>query len=48
MEIGRGLGPNEGKILRIGLLGINATPNKVDLILRALDDALRYVSQSKL
>ncbi|XP_071878367.1 alanine-glyoxylate aminotransferase [Bombus fervidus] len=48
VEISRGLESTEGKILRIGLLGINATPKKVDLILRALDDALRYVSLSKL
>ena len=37
MEISRGLGPTVGKVLRIGLLGINATFDKVDLVLRALE-----------
>ncbi|XP_029032557.1 alanine--glyoxylate aminotransferase [Osmia bicornis bicornis] len=48
VEISRGLGPTVGKILRVGLLGINATPKKVDLLLRALDEGLRYARQSKL
>ncbi|KAK1116428.1 hypothetical protein K0M31_019047 [Melipona bicolor] len=37
VEISRGLGPTVGKILRVGLLGTNATFGKVDLVLRALE-----------
>ncbi|KOC63256.1 Serine--pyruvate aminotransferase, mitochondrial [Habropoda laboriosa] len=48
VEISRGLGPTVGKVLRIGLLGINATPKKVDLVLRALDEGLKQASTSKL
>lgn len=48
VEISRGLGPTVGKILRIGLLGINASPKVVDLVLRALDEGLRHASKSKL
>ncbi|CAK9797800.1 Alanine--glyoxylate aminotransferase [Anthophora quadrimaculata] len=48
IEISRGLGPTVGKILRIGLLGQNATSKNVDLVLRALDDGLRQASVSKL
>lgn len=43
VEISRGLGPTVGKILRVGLLGTNATFGKVDLVLRALE-----ILQSKL
>ncbi|OAD62061.1 Serine--pyruvate aminotransferase, mitochondrial [Eufriesea mexicana] len=48
VEVSKGLGPTVGKILRIGLLGINATPRKVDLVLLALDEGLKQASQSKL
>ncbi|XP_076248224.1 alanine-glyoxylate aminotransferase isoform X2 [Calliopsis andreniformis] len=48
VEISRGLGPTVGKILRIGLLGLNATFKNVDLILRALDEGLKDNSKSKL
>ncbi|CAK9829186.1 Alanine--glyoxylate aminotransferase [Anthophora retusa] len=48
IEISRGLGPTVGKILRIGLLGQNATSKNVDMVLRALDDGLRQASVSKL
>ncbi|XP_076760798.1 alanine-glyoxylate aminotransferase [Xylocopa sonorina] len=48
VEISRGLGPTAGKILRIGLLGINAAPEKVDLVLRVLDDVLKQATTSKL
>ncbi|KOX81337.1 Serine--pyruvate aminotransferase, mitochondrial [Melipona quadrifasciata] len=37
VEISRGLGPTVGKVLRVGLLGTNATFGKVDLVLRALE-----------
>lgn len=40
VEIAAGLGPTAGKILRIGLLGVNATFETVDLVLRALDAGL--------
>jgi len=36
LEIGAGLGPLKGKILRIGLMGESCTPNHVELILAAL------------
>ncbi|XP_014215576.1 serine--pyruvate aminotransferase, mitochondrial [Copidosoma floridanum] len=42
VEISGGLGPTAGKIVRIGLMGVNATPGHVDLVLRALDDGIRY------
>ncbi|XP_031840419.1 alanine-glyoxylate aminotransferase [Nomia melanderi] len=48
VEISKGLGPTVGKILRIGLLGINARPEKVDLVLRALDEGLKHVTPSKI
>ncbi|KAG6797742.1 serine--pyruvate aminotransferase, mitochondrial [Apis mellifera caucasica] len=48
VEISRGLGPTVGKFLRIGLLRVNATPEKVDLVLRGLDEGLKYASESKL
>nr|XP_033340517.1 serine--pyruvate aminotransferase, mitochondrial [Megalopta genalis]XP_033340518.1 serine--pyruvate aminotransferase, mitochondrial [Megalopta genalis] len=41
VEIAPGLGSTAGKVLRIGLLGINATFEIVDLVLRALDAGLR-------
>ncbi|XP_043248251.1 alanine--glyoxylate aminotransferase [Colletes gigas] len=48
VEIGRGLGPTMGQILRIGLLGINAKSETVDLVLRALDEGLKHASRPKL
>lgn len=48
VEISRGLGPTVGKVFRIGLLGVNATSEKVDLVLRGLDEGLKYASVSKL
>ncbi|KAJ8984921.1 hypothetical protein NQ317_012167 [Molorchus minor] len=42
LEINGGLGPTEGKVLRIGLMGYNATRQKVDLVLRVLQEALEH------
>ncbi|MBU8907310.1 pyridoxal-phosphate-dependent aminotransferase family protein [Desertibacillus haloalkaliphilus] len=41
LEIGGGLGELKGKVWRIGLMGYNANPNKVTLVLTALGSALR-------
>ncbi|KAI4501963.1 hypothetical protein M0802_002645 [Mischocyttarus mexicanus] len=48
VEISGGLGPTVGKIIRIGLMGINATYQHVDLLLDALDDALQFAINSKM
>lgn len=48
VEISGGLGPTVGKILRIGLLGINATPHHTELVLRALDEGFKYAMKSSL
>ncbi|XP_043484572.1 alanine--glyoxylate aminotransferase [Leptopilina heterotoma] len=42
VEISGGLGPTAGKIFRIGLMGINATINQVDLVLRVFDGSIKY------
>lgn len=41
VEIAGGLGPTVGKVWRIGLMGYNATPANVELVLAALADGLR-------
>lgn len=41
IEIGSGLGTLKGQIWRIGLMGMNATPNNVFLFLAALERILR-------
>ncbi|GAQ83213.1 Aminotransferase class V [Klebsormidium nitens] len=43
MEIAGGLGPTAGKVWRIGLMGANANPANVTLVLAAMEDALRHV-----
>ncbi|XP_016838221.1 serine--pyruvate aminotransferase-like [Nasonia vitripennis] len=48
LEIVGGMGPTAGKIIRIGLMGVNATSETVDLVLRALDDAVKYAKSSQL
>ncbi len=40
MEIGAGLGPLAGKIFRVGLMGTSSSPELVDLLLKALGEAL--------
>uniref|UniRef100_UPI00398EF097 alanine--glyoxylate and serine--pyruvate aminotransferase a isoform X1 n=2 Tax=Pristiophorus japonicus TaxID=55135 RepID=UPI00398EF097 len=47
IEITGGLGPTVGMVLRIGLMGINCTKANVDLVLRALKDALEHCKKSK-
>jgi alanine-glyoxylate transaminase/serine-glyoxylate transaminase/serine-pyruvate transaminase len=41
MEIAGGFGPLAGKVFRIGTMGYSSTAENVQLILRALADALR-------
>jgi len=48
VEISGGLGPTAGKVLRIGLMGINATPDHVDLALNALDEGIKFSRGQKL
>ncbi|NWS45428.1 SPYA protein, partial [Probosciger aterrimus] len=48
IDISGGLGPSEGKVLRIGLMGCNSTSRNVDRVLHALRDALRCCHHSKL
>eukprot|EP00076_Gallus_gallus_P007295 XP_003641783.2 serine--pyruvate aminotransferase [Gallus gallus] len=48
IEISGGLGPTAGKVLRIGLMGHNATQDNVDLLLQALRDALQHCQHSRL
>ncbi|KAM8789330.1 alanine--glyoxylate aminotransferase [Rhynchonycteris naso] len=48
IEITGGLGPSIGKVLRIGLLGHNATRENVDRVTEALKEALQRCPQNKL
>ncbi|MBZ3888042.1 Serine--pyruvate aminotransferase, mitochondrial [Sciurus carolinensis] len=48
IEIMGGLGPSVGKVLRIGLLGCNATRENVDRVTEALREALQHCSRNKL
>ncbi|XP_007532039.1 alanine--glyoxylate aminotransferase [Erinaceus europaeus] len=48
MEIMGGMGPSVGKVLRIGLLGYNATRENVDLLTEALREALQRCPHSKM
>ncbi|XP_057618832.1 alanine--glyoxylate aminotransferase [Chionomys nivalis] len=48
IEISGGLGPSEEKVLRIGLLGSNATMENVDLLVKALREALQHCPKNKL
>jgi alanine-glyoxylate transaminase/serine-glyoxylate transaminase/serine-pyruvate transaminase len=41
IEIGGGLGDLKGKILRIGMMGLNSSRRNVLLVLDALENALR-------
>lgn len=41
VEIAGGLGPTMGKVWRVGLLGANATPANVELVLAAFRDGLK-------
>ncbi|XP_051010331.1 alanine--glyoxylate aminotransferase [Acomys russatus] len=48
IEISGGLGPSEEKVLRIGLLGYNATTENVDRVAEALREALQRCPKNKL
>lgn len=48
IEISGGLGPTEEKVLRIGLLGYNATTENVDRVAEALREALQRCPKNKL
>ncbi|XP_059249874.1 alanine--glyoxylate aminotransferase isoform X2 [Mustela nigripes] len=48
IEITGGLGPSLGKVLRIGLLGCNATRENVDRVIHALQEALKHCPRSKM
>lgn len=48
IEIAGGLGPSFGKVLRIGLLGCNATRENVDRVTEALKEALQHCPRNKL
>ncbi|XP_053896316.1 alanine--glyoxylate aminotransferase [Malaclemys terrapin pileata] len=48
IEISGGLGPSEGKVLRIGLMGYNSTKYNVDRVLHAMKDALQHCHKNKL
>jgi len=43
LEIAGGLGPTAGRVWRIGMMGHNARPANVELVLAAMRDALTYV-----
>jgi alanine-glyoxylate transaminase/serine-glyoxylate transaminase/serine-pyruvate transaminase len=45
IEIGAGLGPLAGKVFRIGLMGTSSSPELVDLLSKALENALNSVAQ---
>lgn len=47
IEIAGGLGPTVGKVFRIGVLGYNATPEKVDRVLHALKEGLEYAKSQQ-
>nr|CAD7408571.1 unnamed protein product [Timema cristinae] len=42
IEIAGGLGPTAGQVFRIGLMGYNATADKVDLVLKAVREGLQH------
>ncbi|KAM5327032.1 alanine--glyoxylate aminotransferase isoform 2-T2 [Glossophaga mutica] len=48
IEIAGGLGPSLGKVLRIGLLGCNASRENVDRVTQALKEALQCCPRNKL
>lgn len=41
LEIAGGLGPTAGKVWRVGIMGFNAKPQNVDLVLTAFQDGLK-------
>ncbi|KAL1023366.1 hypothetical protein UPYG_G00039880 [Umbra pygmaea] len=47
LEISGGLGPSVGQVLRVGLMGCNSSKASVDMVLKALRDALKHCHKSK-
>ena len=41
LEIAGGLGPTAGMVWRVGIMGFNAKPQNVDLVLTAFQDGLK-------
>ena len=41
VEIAGGLGPSAGKVWRVGILGFNAQPQNIQLVLDAMRDGLK-------
>jgi len=41
LEISGGLGPSAGKVFRVGIMGYNATPRNIELVLQAFRDGLQ-------
>ena len=42
VEVSGGLGETANKVWRIGLMGLNATPDNVRLVVRALKEAIEH------
>ncbi|KAF5273958.1 hypothetical protein FQA39_LY01073 [Lamprigera yunnana] len=47
VEISGGLGPTANKVFRIGLMGYNATNEKVDLVLKVFKEGINYAKEVK-
>lgn len=47
LEISGGLGGTAGKVWRVGLMGYNAQPAKVELVLSAFRDGLKQQGKLK-
>lgn len=47
VEIAGGLGPTAGKVWRVGIMGYNAKPQNVALVLEAFRDGLRKQGKLK-
>ncbi|PSN42958.1 Serine--pyruvate aminotransferase [Blattella germanica] len=47
LEISGGLGPTLGKVMRVGIMGYNATMEKVDLTLKVIAEGLEYARRSQ-
>jgi alanine-glyoxylate transaminase/serine-glyoxylate transaminase/serine-pyruvate transaminase len=47
VEISGGLGPTVGKVIRVGLMGPNATMENVDLVLKVLREALEHAGHRR-
>ena len=47
LEISGGLGGTAGKVWRVGLMGYNAKPEKVELVLAAFRDGLKQQGKLK-